>query len=258
MSHAYASVVFASLCTTMLSRLCGLCGPLRLQPFLRGTQTTFWRSRAITLSDQDKELVKQCIRENRPLPKRLKLNGKPPKPMWLIKEDEIEEKFVKGGGPGGQKVNKTSNKVQLRHLPTGLVVLCHLHRLQQRNRDAARENLAMQLEAMQSPDFNRLMFVQKVALDTKRNREKRLAQKARKLEQKQARKDEKLARHTEYLRRAKEAAEKRAKHGGLVDVVGAATEGQELAPGEVKRMERELLEMERELVEDLEAAQYKS
>jgi protein subunit release factor B len=37
-----------------------------------------------------------------------------------IDENDIEEKFVKGGGKGGQKINKTNSKVQLLHIPTGL------------------------------------------------------------------------------------------------------------------------------------------
>lgn len=37
-------------------------------------------------------------------------------------EDDIEEKFVKGFGKGGQKVNKTNNCVELKHRPTGIHV----------------------------------------------------------------------------------------------------------------------------------------
>jgi len=37
-------------------------------------------------------------------------------------EKDLEEKFVRSGGVGGQKVNKTSTCVHLKHLPTGLAV----------------------------------------------------------------------------------------------------------------------------------------
>jgi hypothetical protein len=37
-----------------------------------------------------------------------------------IKEEELDEQFIKGHGPGGQNVNKRSNCVQLRHIPSGL------------------------------------------------------------------------------------------------------------------------------------------
>ena len=40
----------------------------------------------------------------------------------VLREDELEESFVKGWGKGGQKVNKTSNCVELKHIPTGIAV----------------------------------------------------------------------------------------------------------------------------------------
>jgi len=36
-----------------------------------------------------------------------------------LQEKDLEEKFVRSGGAGGQKVNKTSTCVQLKHIPTG-------------------------------------------------------------------------------------------------------------------------------------------
>ena len=39
-----------------------------------------------------------------------------------ISEDDLEEKFVRGSGPGGQKVNKTSNCVELKHKHTGVII----------------------------------------------------------------------------------------------------------------------------------------
>ena len=35
---------------------------------------------------------------------------------------DFDEKFVRGSGAGGQKINKTNSKVQLTHTPTGLQV----------------------------------------------------------------------------------------------------------------------------------------
>lgn len=39
-----------------------------------------------------------------------------------LNEDDMEEKFIKGSGPGGQKVNKSNNCVQLIHKPTGIII----------------------------------------------------------------------------------------------------------------------------------------
>ncbi|ODV80691.1 uncharacterized protein CANTADRAFT_46604 [Suhomyces tanzawaensis NRRL Y-17324] len=87
------------------------------------------------------------------IPKRTKL---PPRPKWLIIEDELDEKFLKGGrGPGGQKINKTNSKVQLTHKPTGIVVTCQYSRSQELNRKKAREILALKLEDIQSPETSR-------------------------------------------------------------------------------------------------------
>ena len=43
-------------------------------------------------------------------------------PYPELSEDELEESFVRGHGPGGQSVNKTTNCVLLKHLPTGIVI----------------------------------------------------------------------------------------------------------------------------------------
>jgi protein subunit release factor B len=39
-----------------------------------------------------------------------------------IHEKDIEEKFIRSSGKGGQKVNKTSTCVYLKHIPTGIEV----------------------------------------------------------------------------------------------------------------------------------------
>jgi len=39
-----------------------------------------------------------------------------------LHESELEEMYTKGSGPGGQSVNKTSNCVVLKHIPTGIVI----------------------------------------------------------------------------------------------------------------------------------------
>lgn len=64
-----------------------------------------------------------------------------------LNENEIEENFMRGSGPGGQAVNKTSNCVMLRHIPTNIIIKCHTHRLASKNRVEARKLLLEKLDA---------------------------------------------------------------------------------------------------------------
>lgn len=61
--------------------------------------------------------------------------------------EEVDERFVRGSGPGGQKINKTSSTVWLRHRPTGIEVRCQAERSQTANREAAWNELCGKLEA---------------------------------------------------------------------------------------------------------------
>ena len=63
-----------------------------------------------------------------------------------IREQDIEEKFVRSSGPGGQKVNKTATCVFLRHTPTGLEIKMQKERSQLLNRYYARKRLCELLE----------------------------------------------------------------------------------------------------------------
>jgi peptide chain release factor len=64
-----------------------------------------------------------------------------------ITREDLEESFTRGSGHGGQKVNKTSSTVRLRHLPTGLEVRCQEERSLSQNRLLARGLLCDKLEA---------------------------------------------------------------------------------------------------------------
>jgi len=59
-----------------------------------------------------------------------------------VYEDDLEESFILGGGPGGQKTNKTSSVVRLAHEPSGLAVKCGETRSRETNRWLARRLLA--------------------------------------------------------------------------------------------------------------------
>ncbi len=64
-----------------------------------------------------------------------------------IREDDLEESFIRGTGAGGQKINKTSSTVVLVHVPTGIEVRCQRERSQSLNRLVARSELCDKLEA---------------------------------------------------------------------------------------------------------------
>lgn len=77
----------------------------------------------------------------------------PPRRIFL--DSEIEENFLKGSGPGGQKINKTSSAVQLKHLPTGIVVKCQESRSRSHNRKVARKLLGERLEELELGEESR-------------------------------------------------------------------------------------------------------
>ena len=60
---------------------------------------------------------------------------------WQIREEDLQERFVLGSGSGGQKINKTSSRVYLKHLPSGVEVSCQDSRSREKNRETARHRL---------------------------------------------------------------------------------------------------------------------
>lgn len=60
--------------------------------------------------------------------------------------EDVDERFIRGTGPGGQKINKTSSTVWLRHRPTGIEVRCQEERSQAANREAAWRDLVAKLD----------------------------------------------------------------------------------------------------------------
>jgi protein subunit release factor B len=66
-----------------------------------------------------------------------------------VNEDDLEERFIRSSGPGGQKANKTSSCVCLRHIPTNITVKYQRERSQALNRFFARRTLLDQIELKQ-------------------------------------------------------------------------------------------------------------
>jgi protein subunit release factor B len=65
-----------------------------------------------------------------------------------IQESELIEKFILGSGSGGQKINKTSSCVYIKHIPTGIEVKCQSTRSRDLNRLYARRELCEKLEGI--------------------------------------------------------------------------------------------------------------
>ncbi|HVW66938.1 MAG TPA: peptide chain release factor-like protein [Candidatus Peribacteraceae bacterium] len=63
-----------------------------------------------------------------------------------VRAEDVEEKFIRGSGHGGQKINKTSSTVHLKHLPTGIEVKVQKYREQSKNRLSAWKLLILKIE----------------------------------------------------------------------------------------------------------------
>ena len=63
-----------------------------------------------------------------------------------IREQDLDERFIRGSGSGGQKINKTSSCVQLNHRPSGIEIRCQQTRSQADNRYWARRDLCERIE----------------------------------------------------------------------------------------------------------------
>ncbi|PFH35986.1 peptidyl-tRNA hydrolase domain-containing protein [Besnoitia besnoiti] len=103
--------------------------------------------------------------------------------------EDVEEQCVKGGGKGGQKINKTNNCVVIVHSRHGLVIRCQQSRSQRKNRIFARELLLQRLEEIHLRERQRI----RDAAERERRRERRPteAQKARVRAEKQRRSERK-------------------------------------------------------------------
>lgn len=81
-----------------------------------------------------------------------------------VREEDLEESFVRSSGKGGQHVNKTSSRVMLRHIPSGISVSASRERSQSVNRFLARRALLERLEALSgdgTPEMKRIERLRK-------------------------------------------------------------------------------------------------
>ena len=126
----------------------------------------------------------------------------PPRPV--ISEQDIQETFLKGSGPGGQKIvcwalldphihqmprlmfprsrqNKTYCAVQLTHLPSGTVVKSQATRSRDQNRKIARRLLAEKIEAAERGPESRTALKAEIKKKKKASKNKKARRKYRAL-----------------------------------------------------------------------------
>jgi len=109
-----------------------------------------------------------------------------------LRAEDLEERFVRSGGKGGQNVNKVATCVVLRHVPSGTAVKCQEARTQAMNRFLARRRLC---EAIESEREGRASAKQQEIARIRRQKRKRSVRaKEKMLETKRARSAVKAAR----------------------------------------------------------------
>jgi peptide chain release factor len=109
-----------------------------------------------------------------------------------IKEGDLIEKFILGSGSGGQKINKTSSCVYLKHIPTGIEIKCQRERSRELNRYYARRELCERLEEkIEGKKSEKQQMIEKIRRQKRRRsrkgKEKMLAGKKQQSEKKSLR-----------------------------------------------------------------------
>ena len=108
--------------------------------------------------------------------------NKPLPPRPTLPDTDLHHVFLKGSGPGGQKINKTNSAVQITHIPTGIVIKSQATRSRSQNYKIARQILAEKIEHLEKGGESRLAKKVEKKSTQKRSREKKARRKYRALE----------------------------------------------------------------------------
>jgi protein subunit release factor B len=110
-----------------------------------------------------------------------------------IHESDLIEKFIIGSGKGGQKIQKTSSCVYLKHIPTGIEIKCQKDRLRETNRYLARKMLC---ERIKEKVFHEKSEKQKLIEKIRRQKQRKTRkQKQKMIENKRHLSEKKQLRH---------------------------------------------------------------
>lgn len=102
-----------------------------------------------------------------------------------VRISDVDERFILGSGHGGQKLQKTSSCVWLRHRPTGVEARCQRERSQSANRELAWTELCVKLEERQRLELAKRRDEREQS--RRRNRQKSRGQKIRMIQSKKHR-----------------------------------------------------------------------
>lgn len=91
-----------------------------------------------------------------------------------LREADFAESFIRSGGPGGQKVNRSATCVYLKHHATGLEVKMQESRSQALNRFYARRRLCELLEAQTLGKASPEALAQEKIRKQKKRRQRRI------------------------------------------------------------------------------------
>lgn len=106
-------------------------------------------------------------------------------PLFLD-ESHLRETFNRGGGKGGQAINKNRSRCDLLHLPTGVIVRCQETRSLDQNRVIARRRMSLILdEGIRGPHSVRGRAIE-MERQRKRNKEKKQQKRKKQREEEQA------------------------------------------------------------------------
>ncbi len=94
-----------------------------------------------------------------------------------IQEEDIIEKFILGSGSGGQKINKTSSCVYLKHIPSGIEIKCQKERSRELNRLYARRELCDRIEQQRFQEKSKKQQLIEKIRRQKRKRSRRAQEK---------------------------------------------------------------------------------
>ena len=139
-----------------------------------------------SLREQILTVLNQQIRSCSKTPSKIKDNH----PLPALVESDLNESFVRGSGAGGQKINKTANKVVLVHKSTQIRVECQETRSLQQNRKIARKRMQLKLDEHLNGIESKVL--QKVAKKVNKKARSKAKNKARRRKKEAAKENESL------------------------------------------------------------------